>query len=86
MRYAIALIFLVNYAVFAAPNISSISGTVGDQNSLTINGTDFGTKSTAKPVLYTNFENNTLTPDSTLGQASAWTQTQNAQIDTESVL
>lgn len=45
-----------NFA-FAAPSISGISGSFINEQSVTINGGGFGTKSTAAPIKFDNFEN-----------------------------
>lgn len=59
LRIAIFVLFSVSSA-WAQPSISSISGTISDGNSITINGSSFGTGD-ATPILYDNFESGTDT-------------------------
>lgn len=42
--------------VMAAPTVSSVSGTVGQGQTITISGSAFGTKPQAAPVVYDDFE------------------------------
>ena len=53
MRYALCLLILISSLgqAFAAPSISSVSGTVSNGNSITISGSDFETKSPASPIV-----------------------------------
>ena len=53
--------------VFAAPSISSISGTVSDGQNVTVFGSGFGIKSNVKPVYWDNFESYTLDAAPTSG-------------------
>jgi hypothetical protein len=43
--------------VFAAPAISGVSGKVSNNAPITVSGSGFGTKSTAAPIKFDNFEN-----------------------------
>lgn len=43
-------------ASLAAPSVSSTSGTFSHGNSVTISGSSFGSKSTAAPVKYDDFD------------------------------
>ena len=59
---AITFIFIlsgVGSNVLAAPVISSVSGALSDSQTITIVGTGFGTKTTAGPMLFGDFENGT---------------------------
>ena len=55
----------------SAPVITGTSGTIDHDSSVTISGCCFGTKSTAKPLLWADFESD-LNPSS-LGVLTAWT-------------
>lgn len=57
-----ALSFLPGFAslTFAAPNITSTSGTLANNQSITISGSQFGTKSPAAPLIWDSFENGTV--------------------------
>lgn len=46
-------------AVLAAPIVSSVSGTVGQGQTITISGSAFGTKPQAAPIVFDDFENGT---------------------------
>lgn len=72
MRKALS-VFLVfaTTTANAAPIITGLSGTPGDNNTLTISGSSFGTKSVAKPLIFTDFEDGTLNPTA-LGTSSTW--------------
>lgn len=50
------LIFLNTASVWAAPAVTEVTGTVTNGSTLTITGTGFGTKSTAAPLVWDNFE------------------------------
>lgn len=57
MRVVSAIILaLWPISLLAAPTISGISGTVSSGQSITISGSDFGTKSTPTPIKWDNFE------------------------------
>jgi hypothetical protein len=56
----ILVVFCVSKS-FAAPNISSVSGTVQHKGTITITGSDFGTKSPAAPLWWDDMEGH---PDS----------------------
>lgn len=60
-RYAFILITLFFSAApaWAAPAITSITGTPDDGGSITVNGTGFTTKSTAAPLVWDDFESHT---------------------------
>jgi hypothetical protein len=45
---------------FAAPVVNSVNGTVNNMQSVTINGSAFGEKSSASPLLWDNFERGTV--------------------------
>ena len=46
--------------VYAAPSISNAGGTMSAGTAVTITGTGFGSKPTAQPVLWDNFEGGTV--------------------------
>lgn len=53
----IAILFLCLPALaFAEPSISDVSGTISEDETITISGSAFGTKSTAAPVKWDDFE------------------------------
>ncbi|CAK8725038.1 hypothetical protein GMJAKD_15445 [Candidatus Electrothrix aarhusensis] len=54
---SIAIALLCSCSSHAAPEISEISGALASGNTLMIKGSGFGTKSTAPPLRYDNFEN-----------------------------
>lgn len=56
-------------------NISSVSGIVSDNQTITIAGTGFGTKSPAAPILWADFSSG-INP-SNLGQRTSWSEIQN---------
>jgi len=58
-RFLLALLLCAS-SVHAAPQITSVSGVIGNGNSLTIVGTGFGTKGVAAPVKFDTFEGGTL--------------------------
>lgn len=49
---------LVALREFEVPAISSVSGTISDGETITIAGTGFGTKGTATPAVFDNFDSN----------------------------
>jgi hypothetical protein len=55
IRLLLTFLLLPSIA-FAAPSISNVSGTVEEGESITITGSSFGTKSTAAPLLWDDFE------------------------------
>lgn len=69
---ALGISLLSSYA-YAAPAISTASGTFANSNSITISGGGFGTKATAAPLVWDTFEGGTsgaqiLTNKATIGQ------------------
>lgn len=66
----------------AAPDITSISGTLTHGSAVTITGTGFGTKTPAAPRVWTNFENGTMTPTA-LGTATSWERTSGMSVSTQ---
>lgn len=58
-------------SLLAAPSISSVSGTVANGQSITITGSGFGSKATAKPLLWADFESGTTAPTD-LGTTTSW--------------
>jgi hypothetical protein len=66
----LTLSFLSSLSI-AAPNVTSVTGTIAEDQTLAIGGTGFGTKSTVKPSIYADFEAGTLSPSS-LGGAISW--------------
>lgn len=59
---------------FAAPSVSSIQGTFGNRQAVTIQGAGFGTKSPAAPYVWADFESS-INP-SAGGLQSSWSQVQ----------
>jgi len=63
-RIMLAIVFIFIFVgvgpnVLAAPVVSSVSGALSDSQTITIVGTGFGTKTTAGPMLFGDFENGT---------------------------
>lgn len=56
-QWIIPILLLLSGVASAAPTVSSVSGTVSHGQSITISGSSFGTKTTAGPALYDNFDN-----------------------------
>lgn len=71
----VCLLLLVAVPVWAQPSVSSVSGTLTHGSSITIGGSSFGTKSTAAPLKYDDFQSVTAGNDITTSSASgpAWT-------------
>lgn len=72
----VSLLLFVPSLVFAAPSVTGVSGTVSNGQSIVIAGSGFGTKSTAQPQVWDNFEGGTVgqnlgayTPAGALGGA-----------------
>ena len=62
LRIIVALVALIaSVAAGAAPSISGVSGTVSHGSSITITGSSFGSKTTAAPVAWKTFEDNSIT-------------------------
>ncbi len=57
------------------PVIGSVSGMISDNQTITISGSGFGTKATAKPILWADFSSD-INP-SNLGQRTSWDDAQN---------
>jgi len=55
--YLLIILTLITGRALATPSVSSVSGTVSHGSSITISGSGFGTKTTAGPALYDNFDN-----------------------------
>ncbi len=53
---ALSVAFILASHAQAAPSVSQASGTFSNGNSVTISGSGFGTKSTASPLVFDNFE------------------------------
>ncbi len=51
-----AAILFIAIPSYAAPSVSGVSGTLSDGSSVTISGSGFGSKATAKPVIWDTFE------------------------------
>ncbi len=58
--FVIGIFFLLPQAVFAAPSISGTSGTWSHGGTVTVNGSAFGTKSTAAPLVWDDAESGTI--------------------------
>ncbi|KAA0890513.1 hypothetical protein [Oryzomonas rubra] len=56
-QLAIFFVVMVPFAVFATPSITSVAGTVVDRQSVTVNGTSFGTKSPVAPYFWDTVDN-----------------------------
>lgn len=65
------ILLLASYGASAAPVITSINGTTGQGQTVSINVTGQGTKSPAAPWIWCDFEDGTLNPSS-LGQKTTW--------------
>ena len=63
---AMLLIVFAAPSAFAAPTITSLSGTVTNGSTITVTGTGFGTKNPAKPLIWADFEQGTITAESSL--------------------
>lgn len=62
LRIVVALVALIaSVSAGAAPSISGVSGTVSHGSSITITGSSFGSKTTAAPVAWKTFEDNSIT-------------------------
>lgn len=59
----------------AAPTISAVSGSLSDGSTVTISGSNFGTKNPAKPLIWADFETS-LNPTN-LGTVTTWNSTEN---------
>lgn len=62
--------------VWAAPAVTSVSGTLTDGQSITVTGTGFGTKGTAKPTIVADCEDAACNPTSD-GTVASWTSSAN---------
>lgn len=84
----ILTLLIVAAVANATPSISSISGTPGNGNALTINGANLGTHPSStggqKPTVFADFEGGTVNPDGTLGKLSAWSDS-NCMVATDTV-
>jgi hypothetical protein len=60
-----------------ATSISAVSGTFGLDNSLTISGSGFGTKTRSKPLSYCDFQNGSLQPNSAVSNNTTLASIQN---------
>jgi chitodextrinase len=58
------------FFVQAAPAVSGVSGTLSKGNTVTISGSGFGVKATAKPIIWADFSTD-INPSS-LGQKTTW--------------
>lgn len=62
--FSIIIISLfINKAIFAQPNVISVSGSINHGNTIVMSGSDFGTKSPAAPLLWDNCESRTVDND-----------------------
>ena len=81
------LILLLSSVAHAAPSIVSVSGTFSGQadddtaNVITIDGTNFGSKSPAAPLVWATFDGASTSP-TTLGRITEWTEVQNLSTTT----
>ena len=87
MKYLIFL--LIPFVLFAQPNITSVTFSSGDtiQHGLviTINGTGFGTKSPAPPIIWDNCENR-LTGTGKARTGNPWKYTSRIAEDNDRVV
>ena len=58
LKFLIPFIFICSICS-AAPSVTGVSGTVAQDEAVVINGSAFGTKSTAAPLVWDNFESGT---------------------------
>lgn len=70
--YLATILFSTTNA-FAAPSISGVSGSLTHGQSVTIQGSGFGTKSPATPLLWDDFSRGTTGQPLSTGTASPWT-------------
>ena len=56
LGYILVCNFICFSHIYAAPSINSVVGTVSSGQTITITGLNFGTKATAAPLLWDNFE------------------------------
>jgi hypothetical protein len=69
------LIILSGPHVFAEPMIDSVSGSFTNSGTVTITGSNFGTKNPAKPLIWTDFENGIVSEISNLSTGVLGKQT-----------
>lgn len=87
-RGALILLALLACAApsWAAPAITSISGTPTHGQAVTITGTGFGTKSPAKPIIWADFEGGTITSDPNLSTGTLQSKWVDITTDNDSSL
>ena len=63
-RLALASVFMLGAAApaWAQPSVTNVTGTIADNQSVTITGSAFGTKATAAPLVFENFNDGVLDP------------------------
>lgn len=72
--FLLAALFSLPVFVSAAPNVDLVSGSVVDGQSVSIDGSSFGTKSTAAPKYFNKFENEIIgqMPSDQMTNLSSW--------------
>ena len=79
MFFMIALIlFVVSNSGYAAPSLTSISGTFVHNGPITISGSGFGSKASPNPVAWDNLEKGTVSTSPTIG---SWSNTNELKIN-----
>lgn len=72
MKRLLLLLLLLPSVAVSAPAVTSLSGGVTTGQSVTITGTGFGTKSTAAPVKYDDFEDGAVGNDLIAESSGGW--------------
>jgi len=62
---AFCMLILIDYS-YAAPSIDSVSGLIVHGSSITLSGSNFGSKSPAKPLIWADFEDGLVNENSNL--------------------
>lgn len=63
--------FCLSLPALAAPSVTGVSGTISHGSQITLNGSGFGTKNPAAPLLWANFESGNISPNN-IGQKTSW--------------
>lgn len=84
MKKVLLILFLIPSAAFSAPTISSVSGTIATGQTVNVEGSGFGSKSRSVLLLWADAQEGVLSPHSTLSNGTAWAQTQNMTIISDS--
>src|SRR6185369_18071649 len=82
---ALAIVPLLVGFVKAAPVISSVVGAVSNRTTLLVQGSGFGVKSPAAPIVWADFEGGNINP-SPSGQRSSWSANDNMVVSNSNQL